>query len=184
MRPRARESVRVLEFATEAYLESFRQQHGSPTPFCVTRTSTAAPEPARRSRRVAIFARRLLRGEPVSVYARAQTGDPGCVRDYVYIDDVVEWNLRAVRGRRGRSDRDVATGEATTTLALAERMKGSANSTSEIRSARRGRGSRAVGARARARRAAAHLTGGRRASNPRVVPESHGGLSPRVSRRA
>jgi UDP-glucose 4-epimerase len=82
---------------------------------------------------VAIFASRLLRGEPVSVYARAQTGDPGCVRDYVYIDDVVDWNLRAVRGAVGAPIANVCTGEGTTTLALAERMKSIAGSASEIR---------------------------------------------------
>jgi len=69
-----------------------------PTPFCVTRTSTA-----RARARTAKPRGRDLRAPPAPRRARLgvrarQTGDPGCVRDYVYIDDVVEWNLRAVRG--------------------------------------------------------------------------------------
>ena len=134
MRPAPASPYACSKFATEAYLESFRQQHG--LAYTILRYANVygpRQSPHGEAGVVAIFARRLLRGEPVSVYARAQTGDPGCVRDYVYIDDVVEWNLRAVRGAVVVPIVNVATGEATTTLALAERMKGIADSASEIR---------------------------------------------------
>src|SRR5258706_491201 len=134
MRPAPASPYACSKFATEAYLESFRQQHG--LAYTILRYANVygpRQSPHGEAGVVAIFARRLLRGEPVSVYARAQTGDPGCVRDYVYIDDVVEWNLRAVCGAVAVPIVNVATGEATTTLALAERMKGIANSASEIR---------------------------------------------------
>src|SRR5262249_48800837 len=82
---------------------------------------------------VAIFASRLLRGEPITVFARAKSGDSGCVRDYVYVDDVVDWNLRAVRGEVAAPIANVASGVGTTTQALAEGMKREAKSSSEIR---------------------------------------------------
>lgn len=38
---------------------------------------------------VAIFCGRLLSGAPLTVFARREPGDGGCVRDYVYVSDVV-----------------------------------------------------------------------------------------------
>jgi UDP-glucose 4-epimerase len=134
MRPAPASPYACSKFATEAYLESFRQQHG--LDYTILRYANVygpRQSPHGEAGVVAIFASRLLRGEPVSVYARAQTGDPGCVRDYVYIDDVVDWNLRAVRGAVGAPIANVCTGEGTTTLALAQRMKSIAGSASEIR---------------------------------------------------
>ena len=134
MQPAPASPYACSKFATEAYLESFRQQHG--LDYTILRYANVygpRQSPHGEAGVVAIFARRLLRGEPLSIYARAKTGDSGCVRDYVYIDDVVEWNLRAVRGAVTVPIANVCTGEGTTTEALAERMKSIANSRSEIR---------------------------------------------------
>ena len=43
------------------------------------------------------------------------------MRDYVYVDDVVDANLRAARGEIAARVANVASGSATTTLELAER---------------------------------------------------------------
>jgi UDP-glucose 4-epimerase len=134
MRPAPASPYACSKFATEAYLESFRQQHG--LGYTILRYANVygpRQSPHGEAGVVAIFARRLLRGEPVSIYARARSGDAGCVRDYVYVDDVVDWNLRAVRGAVAAPVVNVCTGEGTTTLALAELMKREASSRSEIR---------------------------------------------------
>lgn len=47
---------------------------------------------------VAIFMRRLLADETVTLNARHTPGDEGCVRDYIYVDDVVAANLLALNG--------------------------------------------------------------------------------------
>ena len=133
-RPAPASPYACSKFATEAYLESFRQQHG--LEYTVLRYANVygpRQSPHGEAGVVAIFASRLLKNEPISVYARAKTGDSGCVRDYVYVDDVVDWNLRAVRGEVGRPIVNVATGVGTTTQALAEDMKRAVKSGSEIR---------------------------------------------------
>jgi UDP-glucose 4-epimerase len=68
---------------------------------------------------VAIFSQRLLAGEPLRVNARREKGDDGCVRDYVYVGDVVRANLRAARGELSERVVNVCTGEATSTKSLA-----------------------------------------------------------------
>ncbi len=60
---------------------------------------------------VAIFAERLLAGAPVMVFARRTPGDGGCVRDYVYVEDVARAVLLALdRGAEG-GPFNVGTGE-------------------------------------------------------------------------
>jgi UDP-glucose 4-epimerase len=65
---------------------------------------------------VAIFAARLLRGQPCTVY-----GDGGQTRDFVYVGDVAEANMRALeRGATGAIN--IGTGVETSVLALYQRM--------------------------------------------------------------
>jgi len=71
---------------------------------------------------VAIFSRRLLRGESIQVNARANTGDDGCVRDYVYVRDAVRANLAAFEGGLEGRTINIATGIGTSTRTLAERL--------------------------------------------------------------
>jgi UDP-glucose 4-epimerase len=126
------------KLAAEAYLESFRVLHG--LAYTILRYANVygpGQNPHGEAGVVAIFARRLLRDEPIQINARATTGDDGCVRDYVYVEDVVDWNLRAIRGQVTTPISNVATGVGTTTRALAEAMKAAAKSRSEIGSAGR-----------------------------------------------
>jgi UDP-glucose 4-epimerase len=134
LRPAPASPYACSKYATEVYLEAFRQQHG--LDYTILRYANVygpRQSPHGEAGVVAIFASRLLRGEPVTVFARAKAGDPGCVRDYVYVDDVVDWNLRAVRGAVAARIVNVASGVGTTTQALAEGMKREAKSASEIR---------------------------------------------------
>lgn len=49
---------------------------------------------------VSIFCRNLLRGAPITIF-----GDGGCVRDYVYVKDVADANVRAIQNT------DIAPGQ-------------------------------------------------------------------------
>jgi UDP-glucose 4-epimerase len=69
---------------------------------------------------VAIFSERVLAGQPVQVNARTEQGDDGCVRDYVFVDDVVRANVRAINGAIDRPIANVGSGVPTTTRALLE----------------------------------------------------------------
>ncbi|MER3557366.1 MAG: UDP-glucose 4-epimerase [Thermus sp.] len=62
---------------------------------------------------VAIFIGRLLEGKPVTLYARKTQGDEGCVRDYIYVQDVVEAHALALFELEGVYN--VGTGEGHTT---------------------------------------------------------------------
>ncbi len=75
---------------------------------------------------VAIFGRACRRGDPVRVFGRVEAGDDGCVRDYVFVGDVVAANLAALDGRVDTACLDVGTGIGTTTRALASAVEAAA----------------------------------------------------------
>jgi UDP-glucose 4-epimerase len=71
---------------------------------------------------VAIFFAAALSGTPIRVNARKSAGDPGCVRDYVYVADVARANLLALSDRIEHPMINVGSGEPTTTLELARKI--------------------------------------------------------------
>jgi UDP-glucose 4-epimerase len=71
---------------------------------------------------VAIFFNLIRAGKPLGVNAMVTPGDDGCVRDYVYVDDVVRMNVLALTGKIEEPVANVGTGEPTTTRALALAM--------------------------------------------------------------
>lgn len=79
---------------------------------------------------VAIFCGRLLAGEPLTVF-----GDGGQTRDYVYVADVARANVRAAAaalppvGGLDARGYNIATGEETSVLALAEGLMRAAGRT-------------------------------------------------------
>jgi UDP-glucose 4-epimerase len=73
---------------------------------------------------VAIFFGAALSGRRLRVNARAEVGDAGCVRDYVYVSDVAEANVLALTGKLREKTLNVASGRATTTRELAEAILG------------------------------------------------------------
>ena len=122
------------KFAVEKYLESFRREHGlNSTVLRYANVYGPRQDPHGEAGVVAIFCKRMLAAEPVSVFARRTAGDPGCVRDYVYIADVVKANLAAMQGLVPDSILNVGTGIETNTLQLAEQLKQILQSPSEIR---------------------------------------------------
>lgn len=68
---------------------------------------------------VAIFLGRALAGETLSLYGRERPGDSGCIRDYVYVSDVVRANLAVLEGALSAPVLNCATGVGTSTEALA-----------------------------------------------------------------
>jgi UDP-glucose 4-epimerase len=71
---------------------------------------------------VAVFFDLAKKGEVLRVNARRETGDSGCVRDYVYVGDVARMNLLALEGKLDERVLNVASGSETTTEALAREI--------------------------------------------------------------
>lgn len=72
---------------------------------------------------VAIFAKRLLAQQPISIFAMREEGDAGCIRDYVLVRDVVAANRRSIEGADLPPIVNVCTGVETTTLQIAEALR-------------------------------------------------------------
>jgi UDP-glucose 4-epimerase len=69
---------------------------------------------------VAIFCNRLIARQPLQINAMNEAGDDGCVRDYVYVEDVARANLLALDGKLDADILDIGTGEETNTAQLLE----------------------------------------------------------------
>ena len=122
------------KFSVEKYLACFRHEHG--LNFTVLRYANVygpRQDPHGEAGVVAIFCNRMWANEPVSVFARKTIGDPGCVRDYVFIADVVKANMAALQGQIPERVLNVGTGRETNTLQLAEHIRTTLSSNSEIR---------------------------------------------------
>lgn len=121
------------KFAVEKYLDCFRHEHK--LNFTVLRYANVygpRQDPHGEAGVVAIFCNRMLANEPVGVFARTTVGDSGCVRDYVFIADVVKANMAALQGQIPERVLNVGTGRETTTLQLAEHIRSTLQSNSEI----------------------------------------------------
>ncbi|MBI2930443.1 MAG: NAD-dependent epimerase/dehydratase family protein [Planctomycetes bacterium] len=84
---------------------------------------------------VAIFLDRMLAGRCVQVNAMAREGDDGCVRDYVYVEDVARANLAAMTGDSMPPTANIATGIGTTTLQLVRQLEVAIERKVEVRHA-------------------------------------------------
>jgi len=112
------------KFALEKYLHAYEKEHGLKA--SVLRYANVygpRQDPHGEAGVVAIFARRILAGEPIQINARRELGDAGCVRDYVHVADVVRANLLAIAGQLPVPLLNVCTGEATTTLEIAQLLQ-------------------------------------------------------------
>lgn len=122
------------KFAVEKYLDCFRHEHGlNSTVLRYANVYGPRQDPHGEAGVVAIFCNRMLANEPVSVFARKTVGDPGCVRDYVFIADVVKANMAALQGQIPDRVLNIGTGYETNTLQLAEHIRTTLSSNSEIR---------------------------------------------------
>lgn len=109
------------KFSVEKYLTAYAAEHDlRPTVLRYANVYGPRQDPHGEAGVVAIFTQRVLAGEPIQINARAQPGDSGCVRDYVFVADVVRANLLAIDGKLGESPVNVCTGVPTSTQELAE----------------------------------------------------------------
>lgn len=109
------------KLAVEHYLHMYTAAHGLHT--TVLRYANVygpRQDPHGEAGVVAIFSRRLLSGEVCKINARKDVGDDGCIRDYVYVGDVVRANRLAIAGELGDGTINVCTGVATTTQQIAQ----------------------------------------------------------------
>lgn len=110
------------KLAFEKYLETFRQQYGLDS-VVLRYANVYGPRqnPHGEAGVVAIFAERLLSGQPVQINAQLETGDGGCLRDYVYVGDVARANIAAASGDFPRR-LNVGTATETSTQDLADQL--------------------------------------------------------------
>lgn len=113
----------VGKLAVEGYLYAYQQQFGLEASI-LRYANVYGPRQSALGEAgvVAVFMSRLLAGHQVQINARDVTGDDGGIRDYVYVGDVARINLRAATASSGELPPilNVATGEATSTRALAD----------------------------------------------------------------
>lgn len=121
------------KLAVESYLRMYAREHGlRSTVLRYANVYGPRQDPHGEAGVVAIFAQRLLRGQPIAINAREKLGDDGCVRDYVFVADVVRANLLAVEEKLTDSPLNVCTGEPTTTLQLARLLERAAGASATI----------------------------------------------------
>jgi UDP-glucose 4-epimerase len=121
------------KFAVENYLAAYATCRGvRSTVLRYSNVYGPRQDPHGEAGVVAIFANRLIDDTPVRVFARRQEGDDGCVRDYIYVSDVVRANIAAIDGKIGEGTINVCTGVATSTLELAQTLRELSGSSAEI----------------------------------------------------
>jgi UDP-glucose 4-epimerase len=112
------------KLAFENYLGAYGREHR--LPYTILRYANVygpRQDPHGEAGVVAIFCRRLADGALILINARREIGDPGCIRDYIYVGDVVRANLQAIEGKLQANVINVATGRGTTTLELANAIE-------------------------------------------------------------
>jgi UDP-glucose 4-epimerase len=122
------------KFSVEKYLTAYASEHGlRSTVLRYANVYGPRQDPHGEAGVVAIFAQRILHGEPIQINARKENGDAGCVRDYVFVADVVKANLAAIENKLSTSPLNVCSGVATATLELARLMERAAGATAQLR---------------------------------------------------
>ncbi len=133
-RPKPISPYACSKLAFEGYLEAYRHEHGlASTILRYANVYGPRQDPHGEAGVVAIFSRRLVAGEPIQINAMREPGDDGCVRDYVYVGDVVRANLRALGGELTGRVLNVGTGQGTSTRRLAEAIRAALGVKAELR---------------------------------------------------
>jgi UDP-glucose 4-epimerase len=114
------------KLAVEGYLAYYRHAHGvGGTILRYANVYGPRQDPHGEAGVVAIFTKRLIAGEAIQINARREPGDDGCIRDYVFVGDVVRANRMAIAGEIDEEIVNIGTGVETTTRALAQRIESS-----------------------------------------------------------
>jgi UDP-glucose 4-epimerase len=111
----------IHKFTFEQLLGVYRRERGlTATTLRYANVYGPRQDPHGEAGVVAIFFGLLLAGKPLRINARVKEGDDGCVRDYVYVADVVEANALVLAGRVAEPVLNVGTGNPTSTAELAK----------------------------------------------------------------
>jgi UDP-glucose 4-epimerase len=121
--PRPLSPYAISKLTVEQLLDVYRSQHGLQS-VVLRYANVYGPrqDPHGEAGVVAIFMQRLRGGLPLQINARTSHGDAGCIRDYVYVADVVRANLAALADQLGHRVMNVGTGVGISTRELAERI--------------------------------------------------------------
>jgi UDP-glucose 4-epimerase len=112
------------KLAVESYLRYYRHEHGlQSTILRYANVYGPRQDPHGEAGVVAIFAQRLKAGQPIQINAMRELGDGGCVRDYVFVEDVVRANMAAIDGKIAMPILNVCTGFATNTKMIADELQ-------------------------------------------------------------
>ena len=123
-RPNPRSPYACSKFAVETYLRGFAEESGlAATILRYANVYGPRQDPHGEAGVVAIFAQRILQNEAIRINARKAQGDDGCVRDYVYVGDVVKANLLALSGEFSGRTVNVCLGQPATTRQLAQLLE-------------------------------------------------------------
>jgi len=119
----------ISKLAAEHYLLCLGALYGIPT-VALRYANVYGPRqnPLGEAGVVAIFTNRLLRGEPAII-----NGDGKQTRDYVYVGDVVEANLRALERPEVAGILNIGTGVETSVVELFQRLRALLGSSAEER---------------------------------------------------
>ncbi len=131
--PRPLSPYACSKLAFEGYLGAYRHEHGlDSTILRYANVYGPRQDPHGEAGVVAIFSQRLADGQPIRINAMREPGDAGCIRDYVFVKDVVHANMEALEGRIDKTVVNVCTGYETTTLDLAKMLEKAMGVTAEV----------------------------------------------------
>jgi UDP-glucose 4-epimerase len=110
----------IHKLALEQHLAVYREHRGLETRI-LRYSNVYGPrqDPHGEAGVIAIFLDSARAGRELSVNALRTEGDPGCLRDYVYVTDVARMNELALAGRIAEQIANVCTGIGTSTRELA-----------------------------------------------------------------
>jgi UDP-glucose 4-epimerase len=107
------------KLAVEYYLRAASREHGLRVNILRYGNVYGPRQSNHGAAAIAIFCAQILRGEPITITARREAGDEGCIRDYVYVRDCVRANVIAARGGLDVEVLNVCTGVPATTVDIA-----------------------------------------------------------------
>jgi UDP-glucose 4-epimerase len=115
--------------ASELYCRAFEENHGIEV-VSLRYFNVYGPKQVsgQYSGVISVFARRILRGQPLTVF-----GDGSQSRDFVYVKDVVDATISALQGSFQSRVFNIASGTETTVLELANTMQELAGRLSELK---------------------------------------------------
>jgi UDP-glucose 4-epimerase len=111
----------VSKYSVERLLPIYAREYGvSATSLRYANVYGPRQDPHGEAGVVAIFINRALAGQPLTVFGRSGSGDDGCIRDYVYVEDVALANMAALQGKILLPVMNIGTGRGSSTSRLAE----------------------------------------------------------------